>query len=281
MFNRKAQIRIFYYLIFPLAEKYGNGELSFLELRGRDLLLARLFQSISFLDVHIAVVSQLVDNNQDHFIDWENHSDWKDRTVKIIQWIGWENSLPLSKELELDARTRLVGNISRIQSAANGPDNAVNQVIYCHAVLVIQPRYQSIIHACRLQLSDVLTRMEIQLSVIKESDHHPVARQQLISTLKHVISFCWDSPLLTWMDSCPATEDRSRRLLKLCVNLNAVSEGLDLLNLLGTRHALNTKKPEACGLPDMNIEGIRNDKVAKAVADLASEICGKFITNQF
>lgn len=149
---------------------------------------------------------------------------------------------------------------------ANGPDDSGNQVIYYHCVLVVQPRHQSVLHACRNQLEDVLTHMEIQLSIIKNYDRRPVVCQQLISTLKQVISFCSENPL--W------TEERSRRLLKLCIHLNAMEEGIDLLNLLGTIVPLNTSTTNA--IPDIYVEGIRNDKMAKAVVDFALNVCGNY-----
>lgn len=265
-------------LFVPLEEKYGNTQLSFSKLRGRDLLVAQLFQSIHFLDVHIVVISQLVDGNLDPFVDWEKHSNWTDRTFQIARWIGSRNSLPLLKELSFDARTQLVGNISRIQNVAKGPDGALNHVLYYHAVLVIQPRFQSILNGCRHQFEDVLKHMEIQLLHIMKFDQRPIAQHQLLDTLRQVISFCWAEPLLTWMNPDPATNDRSRRLLKICIQLRAKKDGLDFLKLLATKFKLNRMKTSQdvskSALPDMFTEGIRNEKAAKAVADFVTRISG-------
>ena len=68
-------------LFFPLKEKYE--ELSFAFLMGHDGMIAQLFRSLSFLDVHLSFVTQLVDSNMDPLADWEQPCDWTKRIFKV------------------------------------------------------------------------------------------------------------------------------------------------------------------------------------------------------
>lgn len=259
-------------LFFPLQEKYDNG-LSFAQLRGRDRLMSHIFQSISYLDVHLAVISQLTDVSLDHCVDWELTTNWAERNFRIIEWIRSDESLPLSKQLELDARAQLVGNIDdRITCVTNGPNVEANQKISYHSVLIIQPRFQSIHHACRYQLDSVLDYME-QMGVPTDVD----SRQKLVFTLNHVISFSMKEPLLVWMDPCPATSQRTSRLLELCLKLKAKQEGLNLLESMGTAVPLHSTKTECppSGIPNFFLEGIRDERVAMAIAGFESRVGGK------
>ncbi|EFX70488.1 hypothetical protein DAPPUDRAFT_256953 [Daphnia pulex] len=265
------------FLFFPLQEKYDNG-LSFAQLRGRDRLMSHVFRSISYLDVHLAVVSQLADDNLHHCIDWEQTTDWSERVFQINEWIRSDESLPLSKQLQLDARTQLVGNIDHITCVASEPNVEVNKKMYFHSVLIIQPRIQSIRHACRYQLDAVLDYMEQKLPRILEVPNDSFSRDGLVFTLKHVISFSVKEPLLVWMDPCPSptTNQRTSRLLELCVELKAKQEGLDLLESMGTAvplHSTNTE-PLPSGIPNLFIEGIRDERVAKAIVDFESRVSG-------
>ncbi len=266
------------FLFFPLQEKYDNG-LSFAQLRGRDRLMSHIFRSISYLDVHLAVVSQLADDNLDHCIDWEQTTNWSERVFQINEWVRSDESLPLSKQLQLDARTQLVGNIDHITCVASEPKVEVNKKMYFHSVLIIQPRIQSIRHACRYQLDAVLDYMEQKLPRIPEVPNDSFSRDGLVFTLKHVISFSAKEPLLVWMDPCPSpiTNQRTSRLLELCVELKAKQEGLDLLESMGTAVPLHSTKTECLpsGIPNLFLEGIRDERVAKAIADFESRVSGK------
>ena len=89
-----------------------------------------IFQSTSYLDVHLAVISQLTDSCLDYYVNWELTTNWTERNFRINEWIKSAESMPLFKQVELDARTQLVGNIDRITRVENGPNVEVNQNIY-------------------------------------------------------------------------------------------------------------------------------------------------------
>ena len=209
-------------------------------LLGPDRFIAHLFQSINYLDVHLALVSQVVgpDKNYDDI-----SSDSMERNIQISKWIDSSCSLPMPKLLRLNA-TQLIGNFSRIQNVAAGQDE--QHVIFYHSSLIIQPRHQSVFHACRYQFNAVLDYLELHQSRIKEAtDPRPYGceQQQLALTLKYVIAFCRQEPLTAWMDpGSSETNDRSARLLKLCVELEAKQEGIELLALLGAEFDRDPKK---------------------------------------
>ena len=263
------------FLFFPLEGKYDDG-LSFTQLRGRDRLMYHIFQSTSYLDVHLAVMSQLTDSCLDFYVNWELTTNWTERNFRINEWIKSAESMPLFKQVELDARTQLVGNIDRITRVENGPNVEVNQNIYYHYVLIIQPRYQPTLHACRYQLDAVLDYMEQKLPRILEVPKDVLSRQKLVMTLNHVISFSMKEPVLVWMDPNPATSQRPIRLLELCLKLKAKQEGLNLLESMGTAVSLQSTKTECppSGIPNLFVEGIRDEMVAKAIAKFESRVSG-------
>ena len=258
-------------LFLPLKEKYE--ELSFSLLTGRDRMIAQLFRSLSFLDVHLAFVTQLVDSNMDPLADWEQPCDWTKRIFKITKWFGSRNSLPLSKQIVLDAKTQLLGKVNHIQGVSNGPIGEEDKVIFYHAALVIQPKTQSVFHACRHQLDAVLDYLEFHASEIQKisTTFCPSACKQPLAILRLVISYCQANPLLTWKH--PESNQRSRRLLELCLNFKAKQEGLKLLESMGNEVILNFPTPHN-SIPNMFVEGIRDDLVAKAVANFVTQISG-------
>ena len=268
-------------LIFPLREKYDIADLSSAILLGPDRFIAHLFQSINYLDVHLALVSQLVgfDKSYDD-ID----TDSVERNIQISKWIDCSCSLPMSKLLRLNA-SQLIGNFSRIQNVAAGQDE--QSVIFYHSSLIIQPRYQSVFHACRFQFNAVLDYLELHQSRIKEAnitDPRPngCEQEQLALTFKYVIAFCRQEPLIAWMDPGSETNNRSLRLLKLCIELEAKQEGIEMLALLGAEFDREKKDSEniphilKIGLPDRISLGIYDTNVAEAIANFVSQFSGNY-----
>ena len=257
-------------------QKYSDADLTFDHLQGRDLLTACIFQSITFLDVHLAVVSQVVDGDSDYCINWEENCDWTQRSFKVVRWIDSKNGLQLSEELELDARTQLLGEVTRILSVANGPLVNPNQVVYYHAVLIIQPRLQTVLSVCRSRLDNVLEFLNCRVSQLqKESNLRPSFRNQIISELHQVVTFCATEPSLAWMDPSPTVETRSKHLLNLCLHLRAKEQGLCLLQSLGAKCISKPKEePPNVSIPSIYVEGIRNEEVAQAIARFEFQLGG-------
>ena len=258
-------------LFFPLKEKYE--ELSFALLMGRDRMIAQLFRSLSFLDVHLAFVTQMVDGNMDPLADWEQPCDWTKRTFKVVNWIGSRNSLPLSKKIVLDAKTQLLGKVNHIQDVFYEP---IGEVLFCHAALVIQPKTQTVLHACRYQLDAVLDYLEFHASEIKKmpATFRPSACKQPLAILRQVTLYCYNNPLQAW--KYPEINQRSQRLLELCLIFKAKQEGLKLLESMGNEMIPNSPTSQN-NIPNMFVEGIRDDLVAKAVADFVTQISGNYL----
>ena len=59
----------------------------------------------------------------DPLADWEQPYDWTKRIFRVVKLIGSRKSLPLSKQIVLDAKTQLLGRVNHI----------------CNTLLVNQP----------------------------------------------------------------------------------------------------------------------------------------------
>uniref|UniRef100_A0A0P6F5X7 Uncharacterized protein n=1 Tax=Daphnia magna TaxID=35525 RepID=A0A0P6F5X7_9CRUS len=79
-----------------------------------------------------------------------------------------------------------------------------------------------------------------------------------VRTLNEVIAFCEDYPERVWMGANDR-EERTKRLLSLCVQLRAKTEGLTLLEILGS---------DFVGREPADYEGIRNKAIAIEIANL-------------
>lgn len=78
-----------------------------------------------------------------------------------------------------------------------------------------------------------------------------------VRALNKVITFCQINPRIVWVGA-KDREERTRRLVSMCVQLKAKSEGLELLKLLSNNFP---------GLP-IQYEGLRNKAIAIEVASL-------------
>ena len=104
----------------------------------------------------------------------------------------------MSKQILLDAKTQLLGKVNHILGVSNGPIGEEDKVIFYHAALVIQPKTQSVFHACRHQLDAVLDYLEFHASEIQKimATFCPSACKQPLAILRQVISYCQTNPLL-------------------------------------------------------------------------------------
>lgn len=201
-----------------------------------------------------------------------------ERTFQICRWIGSSNSLPLSNQLVLNARTQLTGEIRHIHYAASGSDTKVK---YYHYVLVIQPRHQAVNHACRYELDALLGYLKSQLLREKTStvyDPLQYVRQQK-QILKQVISFCRDTPgLLSWADPWSARNERFTCLLEMCTKMQAKEEGLQLLEILSEEIGSspeNTINEQSNLLTEDPEESLKNKvKMTGAIAEFVCKASG-------
>ena len=284
-------------LFFVLEEKYGENNLTFNRLRGNDRNLALLLHSCPFLDVHLAQVtlkSRNVEYNGMSRTATEQGSNeisrWIDSTdtvMKLSMDINWKNqrvgpwrnllssrnsepdrveTAPVSEEDDgtLDYMTTL---LNYMQPNRHGRVVPMKRTQYFfRSVLVIWPRQKSSSIYCRYGLPSLLDRIE---------------REATRDKLEEIISFCCVEPQLAWKyvrDPLRCNDELllkkgelTTRLVRLCINLQAREEGLDLLKILGDSFRSNSQFNSS-----ETYEGIQNEQVAKAIADFVSQIAGNY-----
>ncbi|EFX61129.1 hypothetical protein DAPPUDRAFT_274571 [Daphnia pulex] len=95
-----------------------------------------------------------------------------------------------------------------------------------------------------------------------------------VEDFKKITSVCCEEPEKIWGDWVEKAEQKGEltsRLLRLCIALRAREEGLEILKILGRDFKRESKfhkyKP---------FEGIKSEKVSKAISDFISQVTGKF-----
>ena len=247
-------------LCIPLSSVYEEDSLSFASLFQPDLLVSQLFQSVSFVEVHLAIVAQ---------------SDAE--TFWIHKWIASSHCIPHSTQFKFKLEDNLVGKFGPL----SGLGSSCNIANYRPA-LIIQPRNQSVFLGCRYNFDDVLSHLRY---LAQNSGDEPYTRSVLIATLRQVLQFCLLEPYPVWNVQSFLVGDRARHLMNLCTNLGAKKEGLELLSLLGSDYELEPRhKVLFSHCEDQPLkqfyEGVRNKQVADAIANFECHVSGKqYYTN--
>lgn len=208
--------------------------------------MVHILQSIDFLDVHLAVIIH----------DSKSTAKAKNLFFQISQWIYSSISVPQLKRYSLDSTKQLIGKLeSHLFSGVNSKRK------FCYPVIVIQPRHQSILRCCASQFDLMLDHLESRLSSDGSSR---LMRLQSSRSLGHTIDYCRSKPLNVWDVADAEAAERTRRLLKICQDLQAQKEGLCLLKLIGQ----DVPKMVGKDPPHMFYEGVRNETVARSIVDM-------------
>lgn len=97
-------------LLFVLEEKYGENDLTFSGLRGKDKILAQILKSSTIVDVHL-VFAACISFNVDY--GGLSHCAKEDRTLKITHWID-SNDVVQNLNIELNWDEQHVGPIRNL-----------------------------------------------------------------------------------------------------------------------------------------------------------------------
>ena len=264
-------------LFFVLQEKYEKENLLFSRLRGKDRDLARILQNCSFLDVHLAMVALKVSKqggDSDYRTCHDRHCDsctgdeTIHRSVNISRWIDSANTI---KELNIkfNWKEQCVGTIRNLLTSRGiEPDfeddnymdcgGTVTNSYYCNGILVIRPKYQSMLVYHENDIHPLLDRMEDLLSstpsVLREEVHRDIS-----SNLQQIIA-CYHKPQKDFKTDNNRSE-LMERLFRLCIVLRS-RHGLDLLKML-----------------ESNNDGIQSAEVAKAIAEFECKVTGKKVNS--
>lgn len=272
--------------VIPLRSNFAKTNPSFESLTGSDLLITELFQSINFVDVHLAIIAQcftdvythpdvlsLPDGEyfKDH--DCENQKFW------IEKWISGKKSIPRFTPLGLDMKNQLVGKMEHIvkQGFHLSEKDVDPHLVYHFAALIIQPRRKSMLYGCRNHFEDVLNHL---ISVAESVNEESFIRSYLKASSRELVEFCRKEPFRVWNEPSVTYGDRARRLLHLCTLLKAKDEGLELLGILGSDYELDSDiiffiPTWAEDQPKFQYEGVRNALVAEAIVEFESQVSGK------
>ena len=257
-----------------LKNKYGPAQWKFSSLKGEDRLLAIIFLLCPSAEVHLAMVKQNFkedDNKIDDDVDDSSsrsidEDDDKMPPYSVYNWMNPEDRPIHLTGLGGYLRSRLVINDDncclKLKEKPSGrePDSVellskgARMLSYDTPALFVWPKKKSLDFYFRYGFDVLLDRLE-------SSSNDGGGLEDLGRILKCIRK----KAARVWTDSNGA--DRAERLLYLCVRLGAKEEGLDLLDLLNTEFS--------SGGTEKTFEGIRNDRVAQAVADFECQVGGK------
>ena len=247
-------------LLFVLDDcSCAKQKLNFDQLKGKDQLLAQLLQSFTYLDVHLAVVTQLTAGFT--FADGGEGGASVQRVFDIGHWTDASNRPVELKNLKVDVLEKLVGESEQLLEPPNvcltktWKDEIIGLTLrlYQQVVLVIWPKKETDRIYCQYGFDALMDRIESQSSAT-EPGHQKSSQLNLAEDLKLAIGFCRTQPLATWNQPEKGPE-LILRLLKFCNRLRNREQGLDLLQLSG-------------------IEAVFNHQFAKAIAKFVLKVTG-------
>lgn len=271
--------------VIPLRSKFEKSNLSFTALSDTDHLISKMFQSISFIDVHLAIVVQCIDPDRNHPPSQVPCVD-NDRKFWIKKWIEGKRSIPQFLRVGLDMPNQLIGKFHSIITSERNcyRESREGHSAFYHAALIIQPRQRSIYYGCLCNFDNVLNHLAWLADSITEESLccQESSRQHLISTLGQILAFCRQEPYHVWGDPAVDFGVRARRLIELCTRLAAKEESLELLDIIGAVFRLRPGQEKITfdwddDEGDEFYEGVRDAKVAQAIANLQSQVTGNFI----
>ena len=266
---------------FFLQNQYDLTTWDFNDLKGEDRLLAMLLRSCPLTEIHLTTIRRCFDEVQPDEEDYDEsmgcsccmggHSMGAGYRYLELTSITVDNcwihptdgrvTLPSGLSYE-NLHGRLVGGgpnqlhstpADREADEEKVNEEEVRQHFYVTPVLFVWPKSQSVRNYCKYGFDALLDRLE--------------NRQDALEELRQVLSFIRESPAQVWRDPDSGGADRAERLFRLCIKFEAKEEGLDLLDLLSVEFS--------SGGTQKTFEGIRDDKVAQAVADFECQVGGK------
>lgn len=252
-------------LLILLEEQYHETYFNFSALKGKDRKIAHILQSIDFIDVHLAVTYKMFEENEENGISSNicshESSHAPSLSYQIVQWIYSGISLPQFWNYKLDLKTQFIKTSSNTSGSLDQSR---------HLMLVIQPRWQSVLRCCDVQFDVMLSHLESRLL----SEHYSTTlRKHLAACLGQVLDYCQLEPSKVWGIPAAKAAERTRRLMQICRDLPAPKEIHILLAILGKNFSRDTN-----GHPPIVIyEGVRNELVARLTIDMVLDAGGNIV----
>ena len=246
-------------LVVPLEETYHQTNFQFSALREKDRQIVHILQSIDFLDVHLATVIDSKANIPSRNFRPRNSNETSTFLPQIVQWLHSDSSVPQFKNYRLTCR-ELVGDL---KSNWISDDDWKKRYPDTYAVIVIQPRHQSIRRCCDSQFDVALSYLESRLTSGANSE---TMRLHSLKCLGCVLQFCQEEPFKVWEVPEPKATERTLRLLNICHHLNAEMETRFFIEILGQ----DFKKPstdDQNSNPQQFYLGVSNELVARSIVE--------------
>lgn len=233
---------------------------------------------VGSLDGNLAIIKT------DSDVTDKNATDRLNAQVEL--WFPSVNDIPAPGErCQLDVNTQMIGSFQA--TLEREPNESVECYDYCYAVVVIQPRNDSLRLSCRHSFPAVLDFLERRTtSLLKEESHNRLKlREQLLQDLRVIFNFCYEDPLRVWCTSVvvDCCLNITKRLWKMVLRLDARDEGLALLKLLSMEISASLSDGDfdlnAVGLRVNNdqysfCELIRDHEVVRLIAEFICYVAG-------
>lgn len=247
--------------IIPLKHRYDLDGWSFSSLKGEDRVLAMLFQSCPSAAIHLVMISQIF--KDEDLPDGDSSAGYEDEepSYGASNWIGLEGPVRLigmgdyvSRRIIGKEETRPERDPDRTRKTKD-PDcdgGMLRELTYLTPALCVWPKKRSMAFYCNYGFDAFLDRLERSTG-------------DGLETLKSAMYFIGRNAEKVWRDPATGGADRAERLFRLCVKFQAKEEGVKLLGLINSECYINYQYV---------YEGIRNEKVAEAIAEFQCLVAG-------
>ena len=259
-------------LVVPLEETYHQTNFQFSALRDKDRQIAQIFQSIDFIDVHLATVVDSEVNIRCPDCRPRKSCGAFAFEPKIAQWFHSEHSIPQFKNDYVDFGNLPVncdshGIFGEFEPTKSNcwisDDEWERRYPVTYPVIVIQPRHWSIRRCCDSQFDAVLSYLESRLT---SGANCETMRLHSLKCFGCVLQFCQEEPFRVWDVPEPKATERTLRLLNICHHLNAEMETRFFIEILGQ----DFKKPstdDQNSNPQQFYLGVSNELVARSIVE--------------
>ncbi|EFX73657.1 hypothetical protein DAPPUDRAFT_252924 [Daphnia pulex] len=284
-------------LVLLLDHRYAPSELNFGRLKGKDRLLARLLLSVGTVDMYLAQLRKSVfrpPNNETlseeesvETVETDEENSMTERpvanclccVVKRCKCLRYETQTISNVDIDVDvdvvypeigifveiaSLTGLDGRIVECRPILK-VDVDANVIPFNHSLYTLDSLVECtdksylrcVFHTRPVLVISPKNSLELMLNynftvALDQLEANPNAR-----ALNRVITFCQDFPEKVWPEAVDR-EERTRRLVSMCLQLNAEYNNLKLLHLLSDNFH---------GHP-IQYEGLRSKAIAIGVAHL-------------
>ena len=246
-------------LFFFLKNKYANlTKLKWSSLKGRDCWLGLLFRCCPSVDVHLTVVEQKFEETWSPAYKKDDpllttSSNWIHPEIGPVHMSGM-NGYPRGRLIDKKLTMHEMPPKSRKPDREEKENGKRVRFSYFTPALCVWPKKESFRMYSKYGFDTLLDLIES-------------SRDDGLDNLCKLLDVVNSNPAQVWRDAETGGAERAGRLLRFCLKLDAKEQGLRLLGLLNAEFSTNNGQK--------TFEGIRDDRVALAVAEFECRVAGK------